>query len=102
MKTQYDILALVRLYYERKKASKDAKWALKKSMITTGACDGKTGQNNVGPCYSRPRLPREDWCDVCKTNQPLWVAYHKASRMVAVATTALLRAGKELSRKNIP
>jgi hypothetical protein len=100
MKTQYDILALVRLYYERKKASKDAKWALQKSMIMTGRCDGHI--QGWGPCYSRHRLPLEDWCDVCKTNQPLWVAYHKASRMVAVATTALLRAGKELSRKNAP
>ena len=48
-------------------------------------------------CYLSPRLPVEEWCEVCEAKKPTWDDYRKKSSLAGAALRDVLRVGKTMT-----
>jgi hypothetical protein len=55
----------------------DTRKALQAYRAEMGSCEP---DDRGVPCYYIRGLALDNWCDVCKGSQPLWLAWRKAAR----------------------
>ena len=54
-----------------------ARRAMEAGRKEAGHCEP---DENDQPCYYDKRLAIDDWCDVCKRMQPIWLEYQRAAK----------------------
>lgn len=66
-----DIEAAALAYTEARKRRLQSKQALRDYRYEYGSCEGNMPYRGI--CYTETCLPFEEWCDICRGSQPLWL-----------------------------
>ncbi|MFA5299094.1 MAG: hypothetical protein WC389_12880, partial [Lutibacter sp.] len=66
----------------------------RKNLCTNEKYDKWSDDVSPAPCWIS-RLPKDEWCDECKTVQPFYEVYIKAARECGVAKNKLTVAIKK-------
>lgn len=86
---------LVRRLYETRQAAAEAKKARAELAAKLGSCDGRNHEE--GCCYHNSRMPKDDWCDICKAKLPVWEEYQRKATAAGAALRDVIRAGKRMT-----
>jgi hypothetical protein len=86
---------LVRRLYEARQDASAAKKARAELAAKLGSCDGRFHEE--GCCYQNSRMPKDDWCDICKAKLPVWEDYQRKATAAGAALRDVIRAGKRMT-----
>jgi hypothetical protein len=86
----------VRRLFEARLSAAASKKVMKEAAEKLGSCEGIGDNEDRGTRCYQSRLPKEKWCDICKTKLPLWEDYQHKSNMAGAALRVILKHAQTL------